>query len=277
MSASTRIPNSEIRNPNQVFGFRISVFVLGVLLAGCEHLEPLPVVAPPALPAAESAPKLTAAQVADVKIAYGRTLEKRGAPDQARATYLEALKLDSSRADACARLGVLCDQQCKFDEANSWHCKAVAGQPKNPDFQCNAGYSLYLQGNLIEAEKSLRKCLELAPEHARGHNNLGMILGRMDRCQEALAEFHRAGCNEADAQANLAYALTLERRWAEAEACYQRALAADPSSTASLKGLQELHDLMAKADPSVLVHGSERDPAGYARPPAGRPVENRAE
>jgi Flp pilus assembly protein TadD len=205
------------------------------------------------MPTAESAPKLTAAQVADVKIAYGRTLEKRGAPEQAQAVYLEALKLDSGRADACARLGVLCDQQCKFDGANSWHRKAVAAQPKNPDFQCNAGYSLYLQGNLTEAEKSLRKCLALSPDHARGHNNLGMILARTDRCEEALAEFHRAGCNEADAQTNLAYALTLERRWTEARTCYERALVADPSSAASQKGLQELHSLMAKAKAATLA------------------------
>jgi Flp pilus assembly protein TadD len=277
MSARTRNPKSEVRNPNLILGFRISVFVFGVLLAGCQHLEPLPAAAPPAMPTAESTPKLNAAQVADVKIAYGRTLEKRGAPDQAQAMYLEALKLDSSRADACARLGVLYDQQCKFDEANSWHHKAMAAQPKNPDFHCNAGYSLYLQGTLIEAEKNLRKCLELAPDHARGHNNLGMILARTDRCEEALAEFHRAGCNEADAQTNLAYALTLERRWAEARACYERALAADPSSTAILKGLQELKDLMAKTDAAASAHDRERAPAGFARIPAGRPVENRPE
>jgi tetratricopeptide (TPR) repeat protein len=143
---------------------------------------------------------------------------------------------------------VLYDQQCKFDEANSWHDKAVAAQPKNPDFHCNAGYSLYLQGNLIEAERGTRTCLALAPDHVRGHNNLGMILARTDRREEALAEFRRAGCTEADAQANLAYALTLERRWAEAEASYKRALAADPSSTAGQKGLQELHNLIAKAE-----------------------------
>jgi Tfp pilus assembly protein PilF len=252
-------PKSEIRNPKSeirklIFGFRISVFMFGVLLGGCQHLEPLPPAAPPGMPTAESAPKLTPAQVADVKIAYGRTLEKRGAPDQARTSYLEALKLDPGRADACARLGVLYDQQCKFDEAVHWHRKAVTAQPKNPDFLCNQGYSLYLQGNLIEAEKSLRQCLALAPEHARGHNNLGMVLARTERRAEALAEFHRAGCDEADSQINLAYALTLERRWAEAQACYERALAANPSSTASQKGLQELHDLMAKADAAASSH-----------------------
>src|SRR5262249_44764555 len=162
----------------------------------------------PTVLSAESAPKLTAAQVADVKIAAARTLEKRGATDQAQATYLEAVKLDPGRSDACARLGVLSAQCCKFDEAISWHRKAVAAQPKNADFHCDLGYTQYLQGNLVEAEKSLRDCLALAPEHARGHNNLGMILARTNRGEESLAEFSRAGCNEVDAQTNLAFALT---------------------------------------------------------------------
>jgi Flp pilus assembly protein TadD len=221
--------------------------------SGCHIVDPAPAVPPPAVSVPtvttqESAPKLTSAQVADVKIAYGRTLEKRGALDQAQATYLEALKLDPNRADACSRLGVLYDQQCKFDEGAAWHRKAVVAQPKNADFHCNIGYSLYLQGKMIEAENSLRQCLALTNEHARAHNNLGMVLARTDRCEEALAEFRRGGCNENDAQTNLAYALTLERRWAEARACYERVLAADPSSTESQKGLQSLNKLMAKAD-----------------------------
>lgn len=231
-------------------------------LGGCHHLEPLPAVAPPggtppAAPAPESAPKLTSAQVADVKIAYARTLERRGALDQAQATYLEALKLDPGRADACARLGVLYDQQGKFDEASAWHRKAVGAQPKNADFHCNLGYSLYLQENLAEAETSLRQCLALAPDHARAHNNLGMVLGRTARPEEALAEFRRAGCNETDAQTNLAFALTLERHWQEARACYERILAADPTSKASQKAIQELNGLMARSDAAVLTkqHG----------------------
>jgi Flp pilus assembly protein TadD len=260
-------PKSEIRNPKSEIrkvplGFRIWNFGLLIAvglspLGGCQLMEPLPAIAPPATPPPESAPKLTATQIADVKIAYGRTLEKRGASDQAQAAYYEALKLDPGRADACTRLGVIYDQQCKFDEANAWHHKAVALQPKNPDVHCNLGYSLYLQGKLLDAEKCLRQCLTLATEHARAHNNLGMVLARTDRLDEALAEFRLAGCTEADAQTNLAYAITLEHHWPEARACYERALAADPTSTASRKGLQELDRLIAKAGAAALArdHG----------------------
>jgi Tfp pilus assembly protein PilF len=104
----------------------------------------------------------------------------------------------------------------------------------------------------MDAEETFRQCLVLAPQHTRAHNNLGMVLARTDRCEQALAEFRRAGCTEADAQANLAYALTLERRWLEAQAAYEQALAADPGSTTSRSGLQELEKLMAKVKTASL-------------------------
>jgi Flp pilus assembly protein TadD len=227
------------------------------LLAGCRQVEPRQAAAPPTMLAPESTPKLTSAQIADVKIAYARTLEKRGSADEARASYLEAIKLDPARADACARLGVLYDRQGKFDEADGWHRKAVAAQPKNPDFHCNLGYSLYVQGKLVEAEKSLRMCLAIAPDHARAHNNLGMVLARSERGEDALAEFRRAGCNALDAQTNLAFALTLEGRLPEARASYERNLAADPSSAVSQKGLQEVNHLIVTSEPATVTkqHG----------------------
>jgi Tfp pilus assembly protein PilF len=224
------------------------------LVCGCLQLDQRPgttIVEPPTALTGESSPKLTPAQKADVQIAYGRTLEKRGALDQAQAIYLDALQHDPSRADACARLAVLSDQQGKFEESSKWHQKALAAQPSNADFLCNQGYSFYLQGHLAEGEANLRQCLSLAPDHARAHNNLGLILGRTGRRDEALAEFRRAGCNEAEALSNLAYALTLERQLPEARMCYERAAAMDSSPTSpARKGLAELDALSSKlSDP----------------------------
>jgi Flp pilus assembly protein TadD len=221
------------------------------LVGGCVQLDKRPgpaAVQPPTALTEENSPKLTAVQKADVQIAYGRTLEKRGSSDQAQAVYLEALKNDPSRADACARLAVIHDQQGKFDEARLWHQKALAGQPNNPDFHCDHGYSLYLQGQFSQAEETLRQCLMLAPDHARAHNNLGLLLARTGRRDEALAEFRRAGCNEADALTNLAYALTLERQLPEARGCYERAAVIDPAPSApARKGVAEVDALMASA------------------------------
>jgi Flp pilus assembly protein TadD len=218
------------------------------LLAGCQttnqHLMPTSPL--PAL--GEKTPKLSPSQVADLKIAMGRSLEKQGEIDRATATYLEALRLDPNRGDAYGRLAILADQQGKFTESDKWYRKALAAQPGNPDIFCNKGYSLYLQRQWTEAEMNLRQALALAPEHRRAHNNLGLVLAHTGRSEDALAEFRKGGCGKADSHANLAFALTLQRQWPEARQHYRLALKANPASTSARKGLDEVSALLAKAD-----------------------------
>jgi Flp pilus assembly protein TadD len=112
------------------------------------------------------------------------------------------------------------------------------------------GYSLYLQRRWGEAEMNLRQALALKPSHSRAHNNLALVLAHGERLDEAFAEFRKAGCTEADARVNMAFVLTLERHWPEARRHYERALAADPSSTPAKKGLEQLSVLVAKAAPA---------------------------
>jgi Tfp pilus assembly protein PilF len=112
---------------------------------------------------------------------------------------------------------------------------------------CNYGFSLYLQGRHAEAEAALRQALARQPENATAHNNLGLVLARTGRPAEALAEFRRAGCNDADAHINLAAGLTFQKALPEARAEYERALAMDPSSAVAKKGLRDLDVVMTKA------------------------------
>src|SRR5262245_64356027 len=92
-----------------------AVTALGLtLLAGC--LQGNPRLAPPSpLPGAgEPSAALQASQVADVQVAMGRALEKRGSAEQALEMYQKALKQDPSRTDVYARLAALYDRQGKF-------------------------------------------------------------------------------------------------------------------------------------------------------------------
>ena len=75
---------------------------------------------------------------------------------------------------------------------------------------------------------------------ARAHTNLGLLLARTDRRDKAMTEFARAGCTEAEARANLAFALTLEQKPDEARQQYELALAVDSTSKAAQKGLDAL-------------------------------------
>jgi Tfp pilus assembly protein PilF len=226
----------------------VTAAVFNTVLAGCQHTASP---GPSSLLTAdmERTAKPTAAQIADLQIAEGRALEKRGDLVHAVAAYHEALRHDPQRPDACLRLAILLDQQGKFKEALQFYEKALAGIPGNPDVYCDRGYSLYLQERYGEAEMNLRQAIALAPEHARAHNNLGLVLARKGRTDEALLEFRRAGCKPADGHSNLAYVLALDRHWPEARRHYQQALALDPNSPAALKGLKEL-DALAMRDPT---------------------------
>jgi Flp pilus assembly protein TadD len=236
--------------------------VVGVAsLAGCQ-LPGRPPSGPSLSAGGEERPSpITASQAADVQIAFGRSLEKQGDWEHAAAAYREAVKRDPHRADAYWRLAVLQDRQGKGEDAGDLYRKALQAQPDNADLCCDLGYSLYLRGCWKEAETDLRQALQLAADHRRAHNNLALLLAHTGRGEEALAEFRKGGCQEAEAHSNLAFALTLERRWDEAREHYELALAAAPSSEAARRGLRDLNRLTAKLAAHV--------PAASSGPPSG--------
>jgi Flp pilus assembly protein TadD len=215
------------------------------VVAGCQQfawVRTRPLLAPDN---AEAGFKVSAQQAADVQVALGRSLEKRGNMEQARAAYEEAIKRDPHRTDAYWRLAILNDREGRFQESAALYRKALRTSPGNPDIYCDMGYSLYLQCRWAEAEMNLKQALALKPDLARAHNNLGLVQAHTERFGQALAEFRKAG-SEADAHVNLALALLLDRRWEEAQKHYQLALTANPSSEAARNGLNQLNTLLAK-------------------------------
>src|SRR5262245_45190481 len=195
------------------YDFRRGVWVLSIGLAfmtGCQSGGSHSSQTPTLLSDGRGVPHLNAEQVADVQHALGRSVEQAGEVKEAEAYYQEAVKRDPKRADAWLRLAVLHDRQGKFTESAEMYRRALAARPGDPAAYCNLGYSYYLQGRTAEAEMNLRQAIALRPDHRHAHNNLGLVLARSGRPEEALEEFRRAGCTEADAHNNLAFALTLE-------------------------------------------------------------------
>jgi Tfp pilus assembly protein PilF len=221
--------------------------ILGTsFLPGCVHLDQTPQ-APPRPPTiVEPTPELNNQQAAEVHVGLGRSLEKRGDLSQAIAAYQEAQKRDPNCLAACLRLGALYDRQGKFQESAAQYATAVKLAPKNPDVYCDLGYSLYLQRRWADAESNLRKAISLKADHLRARNNLGLVLARTDRLDEAAAQFRQGGCSAADAYVNVAFALTLDRRWEEARTQYKHALAVEPTSQSAREGLLSLEKLEAK-------------------------------
>ena len=214
--------------------------------------------------------KVTGQQAADVQFALGRTNEEADQLDGAEAAYRSALTKNSKRGDVEARLAIVLDRKGKLAEADEHFAKALKLDPKNPDLLCDRGYSFHLRDNKVEAEKSLRAALALAPDHSRSHTNLGLIRATQGDSNGALAEFSRAGTDPADARANLALALALAGKVRDARDQYALALKAKPKSTAAAEGLRVAnHVLKAGSTPEAeLPHppGDSRTAVAQAAP-----------
>lgn len=93
---------------------------------------------------------------------------------------------------------------------------------------------LFLKGGLLRpAETDLRKCVELAPEYAAGHNYLGMVLYRLGELEAANRELEIAVELAPDDEAlRRTQGTILEGlgRLEEAEAAYAAAVQVDPNS-----------------------------------------------
>ena len=176
----------------------------------------------------------------------GRTAEVQGDLDTAMAAYHEALKNDPHRADANQRLAVVHDRLGRFQESARYYAKALAEVPGDAEIFCDKGYSLYLQRRWAEADVCLRQAIAIKPTLARAHNNLGLLLARNGQVDEALAEFHAAGCRPAESHQNVAFVMSTEGRLDEARRQYELAVAANPSATTARDRLAELGKITEK-------------------------------
>lgn len=238
--------------------------VLLVLLGGCQTYNGIVAkitnrspnlmgYTPPPVPNEEPMRPLTAEQKADVQMAVARSLEEQGDKAAAIKAYLEVAKKDSRRADAYHRLALLHDAKGDHESARSFYQIALKKDPKNAELRCDFGYSCYLQRNWKEAEPQLRRAIAINGDCARAHTNLGLLLGRTGRGKEALAEFYKAGCNEASARGNLGFALTLEEQWAEAKKQFELALVADPNLETAKDGLAAIRWQTGENRPEVMT------------------------
>ena len=184
------------------------------------------------------------------QLTQGRNLEKVGKYTEARNVYEKLLVAYPDRFEPYHRLGVVADRQKRYREAQALYAQAIQREPRDPDLFNDLGYSFFLQGKLEKAEVAMLKAVGLAPSDPRYRNNLGMVFAHMERYEEALAEFRRAG-SDADAYYNLAFVLTARNRVKDATDCFRLALAADPNHEPSRQALESSEGYAGSPDALV--------------------------
>ena len=125
-------------------------------------------------------------------------------------------------------LAAVLKQTGRISEALVANQKAVEIAPEDAEAHSNLGNTLKALGRFKEAEASHRQAIALKPHYAEVHSNLGVTLKALGRFKEAEASYRQAIALKpdfAEAHSNLGVALKELGRLEEAEASYRQALA----------------------------------------------------
>lgn len=160
--------------------------------------------------------------------------------DSARALCERIVRGDPKNGEACALAGMLAARGDDDAAAVEHLGKAIKQLPRRWDLYHNVGVVLRRLGRLDEAALRFGKAVALNPRAAASHLQLGHVLAAQGQRDAAIAALERAAaCAPDDAAMHLALAESLHeaQRIAEARAAYERALALDDSLAAAWFGL----------------------------------------
>lgn len=113
------------------------------------------------------------------------------------------------------------------------------------------------QGQFQDAEVIYRQILQVQPELAEIHLELGNVLEAQDKIVEATACYRHALTLKPDlihAYSNLGYVLGMQNQFAEAEHCYRRALELEPNVVQVLHNLASVLNIQNKFAEAVTYY-----------------------
>ena len=128
-------------------------------------------------------------------------------------------------------LGAVFGQTGRITEALVANQKAVELTPEDAETHSNLGNTLKVLGRLEEAEASYRKAIVLNPDFVEAHSNLGITLKELGRLDEAEPSYRQAIALRpvfAYAHCNLGNTLKELGRLEESEPSYRQAIALKP-------------------------------------------------
>ncbi|MGA8213710.1 MAG: tetratricopeptide repeat protein [Candidatus Sulfotelmatobacter sp.] len=126
-------------------------------------------------------------------IILGSIYEQKGAVDQARATYEQAIQRDPNFAPALNNLAwIYCEHGGNLDLALSLAQRAKQNQPDDPEVSDTLAWIEYRKGLYGEAAGLLRDALRQVPDSSLFQYHLGMVLLKTGKESEAKPILARA-------------------------------------------------------------------------------------
>ena len=149
----------------------------------------------------------------------------------------KAIYIKPDHSEAYNALGVAYDQKGDFAAASYAYKMALQLNPSHSYIYNNLAYALILQGKNKEAIDSLKQAIADGSDSTVTHNNLGLAYAFSGRFDLAMKEFEYTG-NSSFAHELLAKMQYEKGNFEKAKKYYKEALAIDPDSASSQKGLE---------------------------------------
>ena len=147
--------------------------------------------------------------------------------------------------------------QEQSEEAEISYRKVIELKPDYAEAHYNLGVILQKRVKLDEAEASYRKAIELKPDYAGAHYNLGVMLQELGRLDEAEASYRKAIALKPDyveAHYNLGNTLKKLRKLDEAKVSYTQAIALKPDLAEAHNNLGNTLKELGKLDEAEVSY-----------------------
>ncbi len=204
----------------------------------------------------------------ETHFAAGMLFERQGQFDPAIAQYRKAVALNHNYAAAYHRLALLLSATGQHLEAAETLQRAVAQRPENAVLRNDLGFEWMLAQQWDDAERELRKAIELQPDLATPHINLGMVLAKSGRFDESLSAF-QAVLPEADAYYNLGLMFRGQQMYPEAADAFREVLTLNPQFTAAKTQLDQITQRTEpKTPPQAAAEAPQPEPITLTFPKA---------
>jgi tetratricopeptide (TPR) repeat protein len=138
----------------------------------------------------------------------------------------------------------------RTDEAQKEMRRAIELDPKNAKAHFNLANLLAGQGKIADAMTEFETVLQLDPDHYRAHNNLGMIYASQGKLDQAARHFYnavRVNPNDLNANMNLARLFLHQRNWGQARLQLETILSIDPDNAGAKQLLAQVQAALEKS------------------------------
>jgi protein O-GlcNAc transferase len=192
---------------------------------------------------------------AEAHFSLGIAFQNRGRMSDAAACYREAIAIRPDYAGAHNNLGHILQIQNRPDEAIRHCLDALALDPDFVEAYCNMGNAFQAQGKLEEAVECHRRTIVLRPGYAEGHSNLGNVLRSQGRLDEAIAHLRAAVALKpdfAEAYCNMGNALQAQGKLDEAIEVYRQAIVLKPDLVEAQNNLAAVLIRLGRMDEAIL-------------------------